>query len=112
MPEGEATGGGDSGRHGHTGNYRPCTDAGSYAMGGIVSRYYGGPPAAPPLHSKRMATETPQFFYLLAEDLYRVGNSEKPRLENVRTQDIQTYERNGLMMVRANGRGISIGTEQ
>jgi hypothetical protein len=57
-------------------------------------------------------TSTPPYLYLLAEDLYRLGNAEKPRLENVRAQDIQTYERNGLMMVRANGRGVSIGTEQ
>jgi hypothetical protein len=35
-----------------------------------------------------------------------------PRLDNVRTNDVDVYERNGVMHVRANGKGISLLTEQ
>ncbi len=102
MPEGEATGRGDGLQHRHGQLCRRCHSQ--------PSLWWIDSSAAVTL--RRMTTETPQYLYLLADDLYRVGNSEKPRLENVRPNDIQTYERNGLQMVRANGRGISLGTEQ
>ena len=59
-----------------------------------------------------MATSTPQFLYMLDEDLYRLGNATSPKLQNVRPDDVKTYERNGVVMVRADGFGISLGTEQ
>ena len=52
----------------------------------------------------------PQYLYMLDEDLYRLGNATSPKLDNVRPQDVDTYERNGILMVRANGKGISVGT--
>jgi hypothetical protein len=59
-----------------------------------------------------MATSTTiDYLYLLDEDLYRLGTSTSPRLQNVRPDDVQTYERNGIMMVRATGEGVSVGTE-
>jgi hypothetical protein len=58
-----------------------------------------------------MATSIPQYLYLLDEDLYRLGNSTSPKLHNVRPDDVQTYERNGILMVRATGEGISVSTE-
>jgi hypothetical protein len=58
-----------------------------------------------------MATSTPQYLYLLDEDLYRLGNSTSPKLHNVRPDDVQTYERNGILMVRVTGEGISVSTE-
>ncbi len=54
-----------------------------------------------------MATP-PQFLYLFAEDLYRLGNATSPKLNHVRPRDVDTYEINGILMVRANGKGISL----
>ncbi len=55
-----------------------------------------------------MTTPTPQYLYLLDEELYRLGNATSPRLDNVRPFDVDTYDRNGILMVRANRRGISL----
>jgi hypothetical protein len=52
-------------------------------------------------------SSTPQYLYLLEEDLYRLGNSTSPKLNNVRPQDVDTYENNGILMVMANGKGVS-----
>lgn len=49
---------------------------------------------------------------MLDEDLYRFGNATSPKLDNVRPHDVDLYERNGITMVRANGKGISLATEQ
>jgi hypothetical protein len=59
-----------------------------------------------------MANAAPQYLYLLDEDLYRLGNATSPRLHNVRPGDVTRYERNGVVMVRADGFGISLATEQ
>jgi len=53
-------------------------------------------------------TATPQYLYLLDEDLYRLGNAISPKLHNVRPQDVDTYETNGILMVHANGKGVSL----
>jgi len=58
-----------------------------------------------------MTTQAPQLLYMLDEDLYRLGNSTSPKLHNVRADDVNTYERNGVVMVVANGKGISLITE-
>jgi hypothetical protein len=56
---------------------------------------------------------TPPYLYLLDEDLYRLGNATSPRLHNARPgKDIETYESNGIVMVRSNGQGISLITEE
>jgi hypothetical protein len=36
-----------------------------------------------------MATSTPQFLYMLDEDLYRLGNATSPKLHNVRPGDVK-----------------------
>ena len=55
-----------------------------------------------------MTNHAPLLLYMLSEDLYRLGNSTSPKLQNVRGDDVNTYERNGVVMVRANGKGISL----
>ena len=58
-----------------------------------------------------MTTQASQLLHMLDEDLYRLGNSTSPKLHNVRADDVNTYERNGIVMVVANGKGISLITE-
>jgi hypothetical protein len=59
-----------------------------------------------------MPTATPRYLSLLDEDLYRLGSATSPKLHHARPgKDIGTYERNGIVMVRANGQGISLITE-
>jgi len=50
----------------------------------------------------------PQEFYILPEELFRLGNSRDPKLSNVRSRDVDTIEINGITVVRANGKGISV----
>jgi hypothetical protein len=40
--------------------------------------------------------------------LYRLGNAASPKLQNVRPQDVDSYENNGIQMVYANGKGVSL----
>jgi len=40
-------------------------------------------------------------------DLYRRGNANSPRMDNVRTQDVEIYYDNGEVWVVANSGGIS-----
>ena len=49
-----------------------------------------------------------EYLFMYADDLYRLGNSTDPRLNNVRVDDVLTYERNEIQMVRATGVGISL----
>jgi hypothetical protein len=44
--------------------------------------------------------------------LYRLGNATSPKLDHLRARDVDTCERNGIVMVRSNGNGISLVTEQ
>lgn len=50
----------------------------------------------------------PAEFYLVPEEVFRLGNSSSPRLSNVRSRDVDTMELNGITVVIANGKGISI----
>lgn len=51
--------------------------------------------------------------FMAPEDLYRLGNATSPRLTNVRRpKDIDTIEVNGILMVVANGKGVSLFTKQ
>lgn len=47
-------------------------------------------------------------FYLVPEELFRLGNSNSPKLSNVRARDIDTIQLNGITVILANGKGISI----
>ncbi len=58
-------------------------------------------------------TATTQYLYLLEEDLYRLGGYTSSKLHNARPgKDIQTYERNGIVMVCANGLGVYLLTQE
>ena len=57
-------------------------------------------------------TEPSQFLYMLDEDLYLLGNANSPRLDHVRQVNVDTYDHNHILMVRANGLGISLGAER
>lgn len=51
--------------------------------------------------------------YFAPEDLYRLGNSSGPRLTNVRRpKDVDTTEINGIAIVIANGKGVSLSTKE
>jgi hypothetical protein len=51
--------------------------------------------------------------FFAPEDLYRLGNSSNPRLTNVRRpKDIDTTEINGITVVIANGKGVSLSTKE
>lgn len=50
----------------------------------------------------------PKEFFILPEEPFRLGNSDSPRLCNVRSRDIDTVKINGITVIRANGKGISI----
>ncbi|MFT3870933.1 MAG: hypothetical protein QM715_20965 [Nibricoccus sp.] len=50
----------------------------------------------------------PREFYIIPEELYRIGNSSGPRLSHIRSSEIDTYDRNGVLMIRANNKGISL----
>ncbi|WP_233221003.1 hypothetical protein [Chlorogloea sp. CCALA 695] len=44
--------------------------------------------------------------------LYRMGNANSSRMDNVRSQDVESYEENGKVWVIANSGGIStFGTQ-
>ena len=50
----------------------------------------------------------PKEFFILPEELFRLGNSESPKLSHVRSRDIDTVEINGITVIRANGKGVSV----
>ena len=52
------------------------------------------------------------FLYLAQDDLFRLGNSGSAKLTHVRPDDVKTYDRNGVQMVRADGKGISLFDER
>ena len=57
--------------------------------------------------------ESIPFLYLAEVDLFRVGTAESPRLDKVReNKDVDLYDRNGVTVIRANGRGIALFTEE
>ncbi|MFT6908794.1 MAG: hypothetical protein ACJAS1_005498 [Oleiphilaceae bacterium] len=46
----------------------------------------------------------PKEFFILPEELFRLGNATSPRLSNVRPRDIDTIEINGIKVIIANGK--------
>ena len=51
--------------------------------------------------------EISEEIYLISDDLFRVGNSRSPRLDNVREHDIEIIEREGGPVVLPDTGGIS-----
>ncbi len=47
-------------------------------------------------------------FYILPEELFRLGNSSSSRLANVRPKDVNVTKVNGIIVIIANGKGISV----
>lgn len=47
-------------------------------------------------------------FYIVPEDIYRIGNQDTPRLNHVRSRDINTTAFGREFMVIANGKGVSV----
>lgn len=46
--------------------------------------------------------------YLVPEDLYRLGNATSPLLSRIRPGEIDLVEVDGIKMIIANGKGISL----
>lgn len=47
-------------------------------------------------------------FYVVPEDIYRIGNQDEAKLNHVRPRDIDTVSFGKELMVIANGKGISV----
>ena len=50
----------------------------------------------------------PDSFYIVPEDVFRLGNAQSPRLGNVRDRDVDLIVINDILVVIANGKGISV----
>jgi hypothetical protein len=50
----------------------------------------------------------PKDFYLIPEDVFRLGNADSPRLANVRSRDVDTMTVHDIAVVVANGKGVSV----
>ncbi len=51
-------------------------------------------------------------FYIVPEEIFRLGNSGSPRFSNVRSKDVDTVIINGIVIIRANGKSISVFDRQ
>lgn len=50
----------------------------------------------------------PREFYIVPEEIFRLGNSNSARLSSVRPRDVNTTLINGIEVIIANGKGISV----
>ena len=50
----------------------------------------------------------PKEFFMVPEEIFRLGNASTSRLSNVRPRDVDTVQINGITMIVANGKGISV----
>ncbi len=50
--------------------------------------------------------------YLTQEDLYRFGNATSSRINRIRVGEINTTEQNGITMIVANDKGVSLFNEE
>jgi hypothetical protein len=50
----------------------------------------------------------PREFYIMPEELFRLGNSSTSKLSNVRSRDVDTIQINGITVIKANGKGVSV----
>lgn len=44
----------------------------------------------------------------MPEELFRLGNTKTPKLSHVRPRDVDTILINGITIIKANGKGISV----
>jgi hypothetical protein len=49
-------------------------------------------------------------FFLVPEQVFRVGNANSPRMHMVRPSEVDVTEINGVKVIIANGRGVSLYT--
>ena len=49
--------------------------------------------------------------YLVPEDLYRLGNASSPLLTRIRFGEVDVTEANGIKIIVANGKGVSLYNE-
>jgi len=47
-------------------------------------------------------------YYILPEEVFRLGNTTSPKLSHVRSRDVDIVDRNGIKVIIANGKGISV----
>ena len=53
----------------------------------------------------------PKDFMILPDDLYRLAVSSSPKMTHVRpVDDVDLYDQNGVLMILANNRGVSLWT--
>lgn len=50
-------------------------------------------------------------FYMVPEEVFRVGNSSTPRLHMVRPSEVDITQINGVKIIIANGCGVSLYTK-
>lgn len=50
----------------------------------------------------------PKEFYIVPEEIFRLGNSHTPKMSHVRQRDVDTMQVNGIAIIIANGKGISV----
>ncbi len=50
----------------------------------------------------------PKEFFIVPEEVFRLGNSSSPKLAHVRAHDVRHTVINGITVVIANGKGISV----
>jgi hypothetical protein len=51
-------------------------------------------------------------FFIIPEDVFRVGNANSPRMNFPRASEVDLTEINGVKIVIANGRGVSLYTKE
>ena len=51
-------------------------------------------------------------FYLFPEDVYRMGNSNTPRMSAIRKDEVSLIVINGVTVVVANNKGVSVWTKE
>lgn len=51
-------------------------------------------------------------FYIIPEDVFRMGNASSPRMHFPRASEVDLTEINGIKIVIANGRGVSLYTKE
>lgn len=50
-------------------------------------------------------------FFIVPEEVFRVGNGGSPRLHMVRPTEVDITEMNDIKIIIANGRGVSLYTK-
>lgn len=51
-------------------------------------------------------------FFIVPEEVFRVGNATTPRLHMVRSSEVDVTEINRIKVIIANGRGVSLYTKE